>query len=81
MHQDVDRPSRKRSWDGRVTAHEVISGSAISGEMLEMKKEGKINLLPRDSPTRGFPYGSFGVLNPRGWYIYIGRKTLHIYIK
>ena len=29
---------------------------------------------------RGSPYGSFGVLCPRGWQIYIGRKTPHIYI-
>ena len=34
----------------------------------------------RDSQIRGSSYGSLGALCLKGWYIFIGRKTLYIYI-
>jgi hypothetical protein len=46
-----------------------------------VEKGGKILFYyPRDSRTMGSSYGSFGVICPRGRYIYIGRKTLHLHV-
>ena len=55
--------------------------AAMATAMATTREEEK-NLIyyTRDFQTIGSPYGSFGVLFPRGWYIFIGRKTPHIYI-
>ena len=46
-----------------------------------IEKGGKILIYYlRNLQTRGSLYGSFGVFYPRGCYIFIERKTPHIYI-
>jgi hypothetical protein len=44
------------------------------------KKEENSNLLHERFPKLGLLYGSFGVLCPRGRYVYIGRQTLHLHV-
>jgi hypothetical protein len=43
------------------------------------KGKNLINYL-RDFQSRDSFYDSFGVFYPRGWYIYIGRRTPNIYV-
>jgi hypothetical protein len=40
----------------------------------------KSDLLHEGFPKLGAPLRSSGVLHPKGWYLYIGRRILHLYI-
>jgi len=51
----------------------VASTAKEGGEKSNLLYEGFLKL-------GGSPYGSFDVLCPMGYYIFIGRKTPHIYI-
>jgi len=56
------------------------TGQDGSGPVHGGKRRKNLIYYTMISQTRGAPYGSFGVLCPRSWYIYIGRKTLHLHV-
>ena len=76
--------SIRRSAADLLVAEESMAGLGSAAAMATAtarEREEKYNLLHEGFSKLGAPpYGSFGVLCPRGWLIYIGRKTPHIHV-